>query len=110
MAGKSCAIVLVGENTANRKWINREIVKAWDKGLGIVGIRIHGLKDSSGLSAMKGANPFDYVTHSPTKRPLSQIVKCYDPPGADSKAKYGWISEHIAAAVEEAVEIRNANK
>ena len=28
MEGKTCAIVLVGENTANRKWINHEIVQA----------------------------------------------------------------------------------
>ena len=29
MSGKSCVIVLVGENTANRKWIDYEIKKAW---------------------------------------------------------------------------------
>ena len=26
MRGRSCTVVLVGANTANRKWINREIV------------------------------------------------------------------------------------
>jgi MTH538 TIR-like domain (DUF1863). len=30
MAGRSCIVVLVGENTAGRKWINYEIVKGWD--------------------------------------------------------------------------------
>src|SRR6266496_975887 len=28
--GKSCTIVLVGGETANRKWINYEIVKSWN--------------------------------------------------------------------------------
>ena len=44
MYGRTCAVVLVGTNTANRKWINHEIVKAWDDGPGVVGIHIHGLK------------------------------------------------------------------
>jgi hypothetical protein len=39
MKGRSCTVVLVGANTANRKWINHEIVQSWDKGMGVVGIR-----------------------------------------------------------------------
>ena len=38
MKGKSCAIVMVGANTANRKWINHEIIEAWKTGMGVVGI------------------------------------------------------------------------
>ncbi|MCZ2903256.1 TIR domain-containing protein [Burkholderia thailandensis] len=30
MQGRTCIVVLVGSNTANRKWINYEIVKGWD--------------------------------------------------------------------------------
>ncbi|SRR6266404_7456606 len=109
MAGKSCTIVLVGENTAGRKWIDHEIVKSWDKGLGVVGIRIHGLKSLDGNIASRGGNPFDSVTHGPTKQKLSTIVKCYDPVGADSKARYEWITKYLADAVEEAIQIRAAN-
>ena len=32
MSGKSCVVVLVGSNTAGRKWINHEIIKGWDDG------------------------------------------------------------------------------
>jgi hypothetical protein len=106
MKGKSCAIILVGAATANRKWINHEIIRAWESRLGVVGIHIHGLKDLTGKIATKGQNPFDYVTHGPTKKRLSSIVKCYDPPGADSKEKYAWIAKHLSNAVEEAVKIR----
>lgn len=107
MYGRTCAIILVGQGTANRKWINHEIVKAWDRGMGVVGVRIHGLKNLQGETASAGANPFDFVGYSNTGRKLSSIVKCYDPSGFDSKAKYAWIAHHLADAVEEAIEIRN---
>jgi hypothetical protein len=109
MKGKTCTIVLVGTQTANRKWINHEIVKSWDKGLGVVGICIHGLKNSEGLVSSAGDNPFDFITHGPTKKKLSTIVKCYDPPGADSKARYDWITRYLEDAVEEAITIRGNN-
>ncbi len=109
LSGKSCVVVLVGSGTAHRKWINYEIVQAWNKGMGVVGIYVHGLKDLNGQITTQGANPFDYITHGNTGRKLSSIVRCYNPTGADSKAKYAWISEHLANAVEEAIRIRAAN-
>ncbi|MCW8965783.1 MAG: TIR domain-containing protein [Candidatus Pacearchaeota archaeon] len=110
MNGKSCTIVLVGSGTANRKWINHEILKSWNAGMGVVGIYIHGIKNLAGQTSTKGNNPFDYITHGPTKQKLSSIVKCYNPGGATSKEKYAWISQHLANAVEEAIRIRKANK
>ena len=109
MHGKSCAVVLVGTGTAGRKWINFEIVKAWDEGMGVVGIYIHGLKNFDGQTSPKGKNPFDSVTHGTSGKKLSSIVECYDPGGTDSKERYAWISKHLANAVEEAITIRNAN-
>lgn len=110
MQGKSCTVVLVGSNTANRKWINHEIVKSWDKSMGVVGIHIHGLKNLAGEISTKGNNPFDYITHGPTKKKLSSIVKCYNPVGENSKERYAWISKHLVNAVEEAIKIRNENQ
>lgn len=109
MNGKSCTVLLIGSNTANRKWINHEIVESWDAGMGIVGIYIHGIKNLAGETSTKGANPFDYITHGATKKKLSSIVKCYNPGGTTSKEKYAWISQHLANAVEEAIRIRKAN-
>ncbi|WP_339485094.1 TIR domain-containing protein, partial [Pseudomonas proteolytica] len=43
MYGKSCVVVLVGSETASRPWVVREIVKGWDAGKGVVGIRINKL-------------------------------------------------------------------
>jgi hypothetical protein len=109
MSGKSCAVVLVGTNTANRKWINYEIVKAWEDGLGVVGIYIHGLKDFSGQTSVKGSNPFDLIAYGNSGKNLSAIVKCYDPGGATSKDRYDWIATHLGNAVEEAIKIRSNN-
>lgn len=109
MKGKTCAIVLVGAGTANRKWINHEIIKAWDDRLGVVGIYVHGLKNLKGEPSIQGANPFDYIGYGNTGKKLSSIIKCYNPAGASSKERYDWISTHLSNAVEEAVTIRSKN-
>ena len=109
MKYRSCTVVLIGSETANRKWINYEVVKSWDAGMGVVGIYIHGLKNSNGYISKKGNNPFDYITHGGTKEKLSTIVKCYNPAGENSKERYNWISKYISDAVEEAIEIRENN-
>lgn len=106
---RTCTIVLVGSGTAKRKWINHEIIKSWNDGLGVVGIRIHGLKDRLGQTSAFGENPFDHITHGPSQKPLSSLVKCYNPSGSTSQEKYAWISQHLANAVEEAIRIRNSN-
>lgn len=109
MQGRTCTIVLVGAATANRKWINHEIIKSWDEGLGVVAIRIHGLKNRHGQTDKAGANPFEYITHGPSQKPLSALVKCYNPAGSNSQERYAWIAKHLSNAVEEAIRIRNAN-
>ena len=109
MKGRSCTVVLVGTSTAKRKWINHEIIKSGNDGLGVVGIRIHGLKNRLGETSLAGDNPFDHITHGPTQKPLSSIVKCYNPGGATSQERYAWIAQHLANAVEEAIKIRNAS-
>lgn len=109
MRGRSCTVVLVGQNTANRKWINHEIVESWNAGMGVVGIHIHGLKNTDGYISNKGKNPFDYIDYGDTGKKLSSIVKCYNPAGTNSKEKYAWIAKHLENAIEEAIKIRNAN-
>jgi MTH538 TIR-like domain (DUF1863) len=109
MSGKSCAVVLVGSETAGRKWVIREIVKAWDKSKGVVGIRIHNLKDNDQKTSYAGLNPFDKVKHGDTGKMLSSIVKLYDPSGGDSNSVYATIKNNIDGWVEEAIKIRENN-
>jgi hypothetical protein len=106
MSGRSCTIVMIGENTANRKWINFEIDKAWTDGKGVLGIHIHKLKNSSSNQSSKGLNPFDYCTIPGTATKLSTKIKVYDPPGTDSKAAYEHIAANIEAWIDAAVASR----
>lgn len=109
MFGRSCVVVLIGAETAGRKWINHEIVKAWDAGKGVLGVHIHNLKDREGNSSKKGKNPFESITHGASGKNLSAIVKVYDPPGDKSTDVYKHISDNLEKWIEKAIEIRGAN-
>lgn len=109
MKYRSCTVVLVGTNTADRKWINYEIIKSWNDRMGLAGIHVHGLQDRNGNVSHKGRNPFDFVSYGSHRQALSSIVRCHDPPGRDSKERYAWIAKHLANAVEKAIAIRNSN-
>jgi hypothetical protein len=99
--------VLVGAQTASRKWVIHEIKEAWNTNKGVVGIRIHNLKNHQGEHASRGSNPFDELTLENGKKRLSAIVKLYEPPGWASTEVYAHIQNNIADWVEEAIEIRN---
>lgn len=109
MDGRSCVVVLIGAETGGRKWINHEIVKGWDAKKGVLGIHIHKLKNSAGQTSLKGANPFDYIKHSPSGKMLSSIAMVYDPPGSTSTDVYNYIKTNIEAWIEKAIEIRSKN-
>lgn len=105
--GKSCNVVLVGENTAGRKWIKYEIKSAWNSDKGLVGVFIHRLKDLDGNQCSKGRNPFEDFTMRQSEKKLSSIVKTYNPPYTDSKDAYAYISDNLVDWIEEAIEIRD---
>lgn len=109
LEGRSCAVVLIGSQTAGRKWITYEINKAWNDGKGVLGIYVHNLKDVAGEQSKKGANPLDYVTFKSTGAKLSTVAKTYDPPYTTSTNVYNHIKENLSAWIEEAIKIRNAN-
>lgn len=106
--GRSVAVVLIGAETAGRKWINYEIAKAWNDGKGVLGIYVHNLKDSAGEQTIKGANPFEEFTLNESKKRLSSIVKAYDPPYSTSTNVYKHINDNLATWIEEAIAIRAA--
>lgn len=108
MKGRSCLIVLIGENTAGRKWINYEIEKAWNDCKGVVGIHIHNLKDSNGDQSTKGGNPFDGFTVGENNKKLSSIARVYNPNFSTSTYVYDHIKENIEDWVEEAISIRES--
>ena len=102
---RSCTVVLVGSNTAGRKWINYEIEKSWSKGMGVVGINIHNLKDGGGNQSNYGNNPFNGINVNGLG--LSNIIQVHNPPYWDSKDVYNCIANNISSWVDDAVRIRN---
>ena len=101
MKYRSCVIVLVGSETANRKWVKYEIQKAWKDGKGLFGIYIHNLKDPRTGIGRRGKNPFAEFTLG--NRSFSEIVPCYDP---DSWDAYNDIKNHLDQWIENAIDIR----
>ncbi len=99
---RSCLVVLIGEKTANRKWINYEIKRAYKLNKGIVGIYIHKLKNVYGKQDNKGANPFDYLTLKDEK--LSKYVKCFESNCSSSEKVYNDIKDNIEDLIEYGIE------
>lgn len=106
MNGTSCAVVLIGAQTAGRRWINHEIIKAWNDNKGVVGVYVHNLLDRQSFRSSRGSNPFDAIGYNNTGRQLSSVVKAYDPPYNDSKDTYAYISQNLADWIDEAIRIR----
>ena len=102
MHGKSCVVVLVGWETADRDWVLYEIEKAWNDGKGLLGIRINKLKDRDGQQDPPGRNPFDEVRDKHGNA-LSESVQLYSPSSRDSKEVYNEIRENLEDWVEDAI-------
>ena len=110
LSTRSCLVVLVGTYTPGRKWVNYEIDRAWGLGKGVVGVRIHQLKDRDGLQSSPGSNPF--ISHS-VRGPdgyiynMSSVVKDYTVESSDSQTVYNSIVYNLESWVEEAMNIRD---
>jgi hypothetical protein len=98
MKYRSCVVVLVGLETANRKWVKYEIIKAWNEGKGLVGIYIHNLKCPRNGQCRQGPNPFDQITLTDGRK-LSSIVQCHNPNSWDA---YNDISNNLENWIENA--------
>jgi hypothetical protein len=106
---RSCVVVLVGEETSNRPWVDYEIRKAWTDGKGVFGIYINDLVDPrfSTIAPLygksyKGSNPFDNILLKNGNK-LSSLIKCYTPP---SKNTYKYILDNLENWVEKAINDR----
>jgi hypothetical protein len=103
MKYRSCVVVLIGEETAKRPWVQYEIIKGWNDGKGIVGIYIHNIKCPRNGKCNQGSNPFDNITFNNDGRKLSSVVKCYNPNSYDA---YNDIAGNLENWIDEAIAIR----
>lgn len=99
---KSCLVVLIGTDTANRKWVKYEIEKAWNDNRAVLGIYIHNLKCLRNGICRQGSNPFEQFTFKNGKK-LSSVVKCYNPKPNDA---YNDIKINLENWIETAISSR----
>jgi MTH538 TIR-like domain (DUF1863) len=99
---KQAVVVLIGNQTASREFVQYEIRRAWSIRKPMLGIRIHGLKDASRSIDGAGANPFAKFRFTDSSKTYADYIPVFDPkdytglfaPG--SPEIYGAIKDNIA--------------
>lgn len=99
MNHKQAVIVMIGAETASRKFVRYEIQRAWHIKKPLLGVRIHGLKNSAGSPDHPGENPFAQFGFSDSNRTYAYYVPVYDP--ADYTGRFAPTSNDIYAAIQE---------
>lgn len=76
----SVTVVLIGSHTSERKYVKYEIMRSYERQNGLLGIRIHRLKDRDGRTSTIGRNPFEdfYVENNGRRTYLSDMWPIYD--------------------------------
>jgi hypothetical protein len=99
--GTSVTVVCIGAETAQRKYVQYEIQQSYSRGNGLLGLRIHNLKDRVGQTDVAGDNPFRRLTddRSVWRLPLSESVPVYDWVNDNGYSNLGrWIEAAAANA------------
>ena len=58
LQGTSVTVVLIGTETADRKYVRFEIEESWDRNNGLIGVYIHNIRDQSRSTEPRGTDPF----------------------------------------------------
>lgn len=98
MLYKSAVVVLVGAQTASRRWVRYEIEYAWSSKKPLVGIRIHGLADKDGRTDAAGSSPISGVSLQGGGS-VADYVPLYNPTGLSSQAVYADIKANLKSWV-----------
>lgn len=93
----SVTVVLIGAETAGRKWVRHEIMESWKRGNAILGVTIHNMKDQDSNTDSPGENPFDQFRLS-DGRLLSEICQTYDWVNDDGRNNLGTWAENAYQA------------
>lgn len=82
----SVTAVLIGSETSKRRWVDYEIRRSYERGNGVIGVRIHKIRDQHGETDARGDIP---------QRLIENRAPIYD---FDAKLLGGWV-EKAAIAV-----------
>ena len=102
LKGRSCSVVLIGAETANRPLVQYEIKRAWEQKLGLFGVYVHHLKDAQGKQSSRGNNPFEHPACGLGS--VAAQISVFDPPETDSKLVYRYIADNLTRWAQDAVE------
>jgi MTH538 TIR-like domain (DUF1863) len=101
MDGTSVTVVLIGNQTYTRPHVDYEIDQSYKLGKGILGIRIHNLKNKEGFIDQPGMNPLELkkISEGTIRKSLSSIYRTYDYVNDDGYKNLGtWIEAAAKAA------------
>lgn len=102
MKYKTAVVVLVGAQTAGRRWVRYEVEKAWRDRRPLVGIRINGLADANRKTDTAGPDPFAHLSPMPLVVQLAGGVPLYTPRGRTSHEVHADIARHLTTWVQNA--------
>jgi len=77
----SVTVILIGAETSRRRWVDYEIRRSYERGNGVIGVRIHKVRDQNGRADMRGAIP---------GRLIANRAPIYD---FDAKLLGGWVEK-----------------
>lgn len=78
MKGCSVTVVLIGSQTYGREWVDYEINKSVRDDMGLVGVRIHNIKDQKQRTDSIGNNPLKNPNLGKVGETLSHKYHTYD--------------------------------
>jgi len=97
LVGTSVTVILIGRQTAGRRWVNYEIQRSGEKGNGFLGVWINRLEDLGGYTDDRGPNPLDDWDLDGKK--LSSIYYTYDWVLDEGYENFGdWVEEAAVIA------------
>lgn len=74
----SVTVVLIGAETATRRWVTYEIRRSHERDNGMLGIHVHNIPNFARVTDPAGFNPFDNLTVTNTGKRLSAYYPTYD--------------------------------
>jgi hypothetical protein len=92
--GTSVTVVLIGEKSDTRPYVQYEVRQSYKRGNGIIGVHIHNCKDKDAKTCTKGTTNFGELGKDANGNSVYffQIAKVYDWVGDDGYKNLGtWI-------------------
>ncbi len=71
-------VALIGAETYSRPWCLYELSESHNSSKGLLGIRIHQIKDSAKLTSTYGSDPFAHVKLTDGSGTLAGVYPIYD--------------------------------